>query len=63
MLHLYPLFITLSIRASDHKIIGISFKLGEDSQPSVMVLITTKLSLLLQIIGVAMHCPLPTRMQ
>jgi hypothetical protein len=38
---------------SDHIIIGICFKRGDDSQASVMVLITIKLSLLWQIIGVA----------
>jgi hypothetical protein len=40
MLQLYPLFITLSKRMSDHIIIGISFKHGDDSQASVIVLIT-----------------------
>jgi hypothetical protein len=53
----------LSKGVSDHIIIGISFKHGDDIQASVMVLIPTKLSLLLQIIGVAVHCPLPTKME
>jgi hypothetical protein len=48
---------------SDHVIIGISFRYEDDIQASVMVLITTNLTFLLQIIGVAMHCPLPTKME
>jgi len=55
MLHMYPLFITLNERMSDHIIIGISFEHRDHSQASIIVLITTKLSLLLQIIGVAVH--------
>jgi hypothetical protein len=43
MLHLYPLLIMLGKMMSDHIIIGICLKYGEESQASVMVFITTEL--------------------
>jgi len=48
---------------SDHIIIEISFKHGDDIQASAMVSITIKLSILLQIIGVAMYFRLPRKME
>jgi hypothetical protein len=55
MLNFCPLFIKLSEKLSEHIIIEISFKHGGEIQVSVIVLIMTIFSLLLQIIGVEME--------